>query len=346
MRTKTTPVTVRILDGFDDPSFGPEQWDALLHHGDTDVVFLTRAFQRAWWQSMPRGELLLLLAERGGEPVALAPFSHEFGLVSFVGSSFECDHLDFVGDVGDPVVLDALLTTAMDCAPDFYGFRLYFISDRSRTGARVVDAAARLGLGVYGEDVAMPNPTVDLVRNPEAAERKSLRQAERMMRRDGELTCSHVRRADEVRPHLEDLFQHHMARWPLDSEDPSRFFYAKAQRLVERLTEVGGEAGWLRFSTMAWKGRPVAWHFGWSYGGYFAWGIPSFDASIARYSPGRVLLRHLLLAAVEEGARTFDFRAGAQDFKMRLATNVTHVRTYDLYPKRRAASEGATWPGR
>src|SRR5947208_17035343 len=108
MRTATSRVTTRILDGFDDPSFGREQWNALLRRGDSDVVFLTWEFQRAWWESMPRGELLLILAERDGEPVALAPWSCEFGLVSLVGSSFESDHPDFIGDIGDTGLLAAL----------------------------------------------------------------------------------------------------------------------------------------------------------------------------------------------------------------------------------------------
>ena len=41
--------------------------------------------------------------------------------------------------------------------------------------------------------------------------------------------------------------------------------------------------------------------------------------------------RQLLLAAVEEGARTFDFGLGDEAFKARFANKVHKVRTVGLY---------------
>src|SRR5262249_14048354 len=63
----------RVLHGFDDTSFGAVQWQELLQQGPTDEVFLTWQWQRAWWESLGKGKLLLVLAERDGKPVALAP---------------------------------------------------------------------------------------------------------------------------------------------------------------------------------------------------------------------------------------------------------------------------------
>src|SRR5438876_7955121 len=107
-----TSVKTRVLRGFDDPAFGPERWEELLRAGDTDVVFLTWHFQRSWWETLGRGELLLLAVERDDQVVALAPLYLESGIVYFLGTGFESDCLDFIGDVGDPEVLDAILETA------------------------------------------------------------------------------------------------------------------------------------------------------------------------------------------------------------------------------------------
>src|SRR5438309_6116361 len=129
-----TAVKTRVLDGFDDPTFGKEQWDALLSAHNTDSVYLTWEFQRAWWEVFQWGKLLLIAAERDGRVVALAPFYTESGMVYFVGSGFESDCLDFLGDVSHPQVLDALLQTARDHVEDFQGFQLYFVPESSATG--------------------------------------------------------------------------------------------------------------------------------------------------------------------------------------------------------------------
>lgn len=42
-------------------------------------------------------------------------------------------------------------------------------------------------------------------------------------------------------------------------------------------------------------------------------------------------MRQLLLAAIAEGAKTFDFGIGDEAYKSRYATGVTHLRTWGLY---------------
>src|ERR1051326_206306 len=118
-------VRTRILQGFDDPSFGRDDWNALLRTGPTDHPFLTWEYQRAWRESCGVGELLLIVAERDGKVVALAPFFTDSDMIYFQGTDFESDCLDFIGDISDPDVLDALLDTARSRVPEFEGFRLY-----------------------------------------------------------------------------------------------------------------------------------------------------------------------------------------------------------------------------
>ena len=311
-----TPVHTRILTGFDDPTFGPAQWNALLRGGETDIVYLTWHYQRAWWETLGRGELLLIAAERAGRVVALAPFYLESGMLYSLGTSFETDHLDFIGDTSDPAVLDALLETAREQVPGFLGFRFYFVWEDSRTGERLQAAAERLGLSCYQED-EMAAPLLDLAGEPEAAlaatRKKSLLRHEQFFRREGTLEVTHLRDGSAIWPHLEEFFQQHIARWE-GTANPSRFTYDKARRLVERLTRIAGETGWLRFTRIDWNGRAIAFHYGFCYRGRYTCGTPSFAADLAHRSPGEVLLRQLLLAAIDEQARVFDFRTGDQPF--------------------------------
>src|SRR5207244_143638 len=97
------------------------------------------------------------------------------------------------------------------------------------------------------------------------------------------------------------------------------------RRFYERWTAVAAERGWLRFTRLEWEGRAIAFHYGMSYGGRYIWYKPSFAIELARRSPGEVLLRQSLLAALEEGADIFDFGTGDDEYKLRFATDINQV---------------------
>ena len=125
-------LTTYRLSGFDDFRLGREAWNALLRRGNSNVVFLTWEWQRAWWDSFERSGLLLVVAERDGKPVALAPFFAEDGWIYFVGSGGS-DYLDFVGDISNSHVLDAMIATAIQEVPEFRGLLLYHVQGQSET---------------------------------------------------------------------------------------------------------------------------------------------------------------------------------------------------------------------
>ena len=97
------------------------------------------------------------------------------------------------------------------------------------------------------------------------------------------------------------------------------------------LTQYASPAGWLRFTRIEADGRPIAFHFGLAYHGGFMWYKPAFAIDLARHSPGEVLLRQLLLRAIDERAHTFDFGLGDEPFKQRFATHTQTVRNFVLY---------------
>ncbi|MBI3941072.1 MAG: hypothetical protein HY315_09570, partial [Acidobacteria bacterium] len=138
----------RRLAGFDDPAFGPDRWNRLLARGPTNVVHLTWQWQRAWWETLGRGTLLLVAAEQDGDIIAVAPLYVDEGMVFFVGSGESC-FLDFIGEIDRPGVVDALLAAACDASPGLAGFRFYAVPVDSPTGSLLLGAAQRLGLDCY-----------------------------------------------------------------------------------------------------------------------------------------------------------------------------------------------------
>lgn len=328
-------IQTRILKGFDDPSFGPAEWQSLLASSGADTIYLTYEYQRTWWEIFQRGELLLIVAERNGQPVALAPFYVESRMVYFVASEFESDSLNFIGDIHDPEAIEALLVTARDHVEDFQGFRFYFVPDHSGASESLAVAAENMCFSCLEED-EMAAPVLNLAKHREFAlaavnkKKKSLLQHERFFQRDGSFKVQHLSDGNAIRPHLDEFFQQHISRF--GETNPSRFLYDKVALFIERFTTVAAETGWLRFTRIDWQDRPLAFHYGFCYRGRFYWGMPSFDVTLARHSPGQVLLRQLLLAALDEGAHTFDFGTGDHAFKVRFSTEINHVRTWGLYP--------------
>jgi CelD/BcsL family acetyltransferase involved in cellulose biosynthesis len=329
---KTSCVTTRVIESFDDCEI-EELWQRLLERGDTNEVFLTWEWQRAWWISFGRGKLSLIVVERDQEPMAIAPLFADGGMVFFVGSGGS-DYLDFIGDISEPEVLDEIIRAAIGCAPDFLGFRFYHVPDRSRTGKLVSAAGQRLGMKCY-EEGELTAPALDFrvakERSLSPTGRKSMLRHERTLRRDGDLVVEHMSRGETFRQHLNAFFEQHIDRWKATSS-PSLFLDPKQREFFEHLTLLAGDAGWLRFTRVVWQGRPIAFHFGFSYRKKYLWYKPSFAIDLARRSPGEVLLRHLLLTASDEGAEIFDFGLGDEAFKSRFATHVNQVRTWGLYP--------------
>ncbi len=328
-----TRVRTILLDGFDDPRVGRRRWSDLLRRGDTDGVNLTWEWQRSWWRSFGRGQMLLIAAECEDQIVALAPLFADGGMVFNICPE---DMLDFVGDVSDPDVLDAMLLTAIDSVDGFQGFQCYFVPNSSGTGERLAAAAGRLGLACC-EMARLPSPYLDLAGRPDAAractEKQSLVRHERSLGRVGRVEVHHMTRAEQILPNLECFFEQHVNR-RAGTAQPSIFTNAIQRDYYRRLTEEIAPTGWLRFSRLDVDDRPVAFHYGLCYHGRYLYGIPSFDIGYSRYGPGEVLLRQLLLAAIAEGAQRFDFGIGDEQYKYRFATDVMQLHTWGLYPDR------------
>jgi CelD/BcsL family acetyltransferase involved in cellulose biosynthesis len=276
---------------------------------------------------------MIIAAEREGRVVALAPLFSDAGMIFFVGSGGS-DYLDFIGDLHSLKVLHAILESAREFVSDFVGFRFYHVPENSRTGTMLKEVADGLGLSCFDEGI-LPAPALALAAEPELAHaalhKKSLVRHENYFRRRGTLQVHHFQDGKDILPQLEGFFEQHVARWAVTPY--SSLFKDQIQRdFYEKLTRVAARTGWLRFTRLDWGGRPIAFHFGFCYRGNYLWYKPSFAIELARRSPGEALLRQLLVAAIADGASTFDFGLGDEAFKQRFATHTHSVRTWGLYP--------------
>ena len=333
------PVRVDVLEGFDDRRFDRDAWEALHHRGRDATVFTSWPCQRAWWDAYPRERLLLLVARRGAVPIALAPLFAEDGMAYFVGSGGS-DYLDFVGDDRSPGTLAALLAAARETIQGFRGFRFYHVPAESPTIESQQTVADHIGCR-YDDEGTLPGAVLDLAGRKEAVialtRKRSIRSAEKRLRTLGPLRVMHLRAAKDIEPQLDEFFAQHVARWAA-TPSPSAFLEPRHRTFFRRLTAIAAASGWLRFTRLECAERAVAFHFGFSYRGRYLFYKPTFAVDLAACSPGQVLLRDVLLDAIEEGAERFDFGLGDEPYKSRFVTCSTIVRTVALYDDRRRPS--------
>lgn len=325
-------ITTRVLEGFHDPACSSDHWDKLLEQSDTDAVFLTRPWLQAWWETVGTGKLLLIAAEREGQVIALAPLYAIEGMVFFLGAG-ESDYYDFIGRTDDPEVLAALLFTARQHTPNFLGFKLHIVPDRSRTGRSLQEAAVRLGLVCHDEG-ELPTIEVDLAGQADAVREavgRSMLKREEYCRRHGKLEIQHLREVSEIRPHLAEYYAQHLARWQVKGL-PSPFSDLHVRAFLERFLELAEPTGCVRFLRINWNDRPFAFEFAWYYRGTHYSAPWCFAVEYANQSPGHILLRQSILAALAEGLDRYDLGAGDQEYKFRLPARAHLCRTWGLYP--------------
>jgi CelD/BcsL family acetyltransferase involved in cellulose biosynthesis len=321
-------VDLRVATDFHGAVPAEGGWDALVA-GAPDLVFLTSEWQRQWWDSFGRGQLLLVVAERRGEPVAIAPLYADEGMLLLVGSGGS-DYLDFIG-APDAELLGMMLEQARRRVDDFAGFGLYHLPLESSTTPMLPDVAARLGLELHREDT-IGGPYIEL---PDAdavtrfCGRRKVRKEEARMRRAGALRVRSASGA-ELDEWLELLLAQHSARWrPLgvkgfEGEDASAFCRA--------IVHAGHRGGWLRFTMLEWRGAPAAFEITLIRGSRHLSYLVSRDPEIRSYSPGKVLEAHVVREAFEAGARCFDLGMGEEQHKLHSASGVRRVANWFLYP--------------
>jgi CelD/BcsL family acetyltransferase involved in cellulose biosynthesis len=321
----------QIISSFGDPLVAAHRWNHLLSRGHTDSVNLTCEWQRNWWTHFGGGRLFLVVVEDQSEPVCIAPLFVEQGMVFNICPE---DQLDLVGQVMGPEVIEAVLRAVLEGVPNFQGMKLYFVPDTSPTSLYLEKAAKRLGLSCFREN-CLAAPRLDLAKQPEFAARctrkKSLIRHENYFHRSGSLEVLHSSNAGEICLQLDEFFAQHIARRQGTSQQS--LFVDPIQRDYYRDVVANiGPMGWLRFTRVKWNGRAIAFHFGLSYRGRFLFGVPTFDIELQRHSPGEVLLRQLLLAAIQDGATVFDFGPGEEPYKYRFATSEVRLVTWGIYP--------------
>lgn len=290
-------------------ALGPA-WDALWRARPDATPFQSPHWLLPWWRAFGSGEIFVIAVHDDDRLTALAPFfilrdeDDSLGMLFGTGVS---DYLDVLGDASH--VGEALASA--DC-------RMWDLQQlRPESPLLAVTPPGGWSDAVEDHDVC---PLLDLRGAGDVLQnigsthfRKKLRYFRRCAAREGavEYIAATPGNLDAL---LDALFDLHAARWKARglpgvlADDAIRAFHRDAARRML-------DAGALRMYAMRIGGRTAAIFYGFAHHATVYYYLGGWDPALERLSPGMLIVAHAIEEAVREGAASFDFLRGAEDYK-------------------------------
>jgi CelD/BcsL family acetyltransferase involved in cellulose biosynthesis len=292
-------------------------WTDLWRRDATATPFQSPQWVLPWFKHFGSGEVLALAVREDDRLDALAPFfilrddddpSESLGMLIGSGNT---DYLDVLTTPGTPI--DDLLPrlAAADCAMwDLQQLRAAspLLSAPPPPECEDVvephDACLVLSIDGTGEDLRNLTSTHF---------RKKLRYYRRSLEREGQVRVD-TPTAETLDSFMDALYELHAARWKqrglpgmlADSVDQS--FHREVARGMLA-------AGALRMYAIRVGERIVAIFYGFGHHDTVYYYLSGYDPSMEKLSVGTILVAHAIEQAVRDGAKTFDFLRGAEDYK-------------------------------
>jgi CelD/BcsL family acetyltransferase involved in cellulose biosynthesis len=287
------------------------QWDALWRRLPGATPFQSPHWLLPWWKRFGSDTPWVIAVRDGGELEALAPLyvlrDGDESLGMFLGTGIS-DYLDVLASeetIG--AVMQAI--AAADC--QMWDFQ------QLPPGSPLLAASLPEG---WSENVEDQDPCPVLTIEGASLENllsthalKKLRYFRRALERTGELTFE-AAREETIDPILNDLFELHAARWRrrglpgvLADEVVQDFHRDVARRMHA--------AGALRLVRMRIGDQAAAVFYGFAHGGTVYYYLSGYDPAFEKRSVGNVIVAHAIEQAVRDGAKTFDFMRGAEEYK-------------------------------
>ena len=307
-------------------ALGPA-WRAAEAASGSSSVFLTPAFQGAWWRHFGRGRPLRVAAlpapgAGAAAVLAFAPFFDDGGTWRLLGApdgpADVTDYLDVQVPAGREEEGWRALAGWLAAQREWRAVVLDNVPGDSPTLAAAPPALARVGLR-FEADVQARCPVLalpgdfetylgGLERDARHELRRKLRRFERAAPGGG---ASMLRRDDAVAA-LPDFVRLHR----LSGADKARFMTPAMEGFFEEVVRGLASQDRVVLARLAdGDGRPVAALCLFDYrGGWYLYNS-GYDPAAARLAPGVVLLARCIEAACEGGVRVFDFLRGTERYK-------------------------------
>ena len=323
------------------------QWDALLVTSHMDIPYLRYDFMSTWWHTRGGGEwdpqtshLRIVLAYHENHLVGIAPLfeapdTNGQSVLHLIGTIEVADYLDLIAAKADlPEFIPGLLTfIASHSLTQGKPLKLVNILEHSASLPLLHTSASALGWQIQQERL-QPCPQVFLPADWEkylaGLDKKQRHEIRRKMRRleNAEVSSRWLTVTDK--PDLEarmGQFLHMM------SQDPSKqtFLTPTMRQFFSEVSTDLYESGFLHFSFLEIDGQSAASYFCLQYGKVLWVYNSAWQAAYSEYSPGWVLLSHLVQWAIENEFEAIDFMRGDEAYKYKFGGVDRFIARVSLY---------------
>jgi CelD/BcsL family acetyltransferase involved in cellulose biosynthesis len=202
-------------------------------------------------------------------------------------------------------------SATIEALPQVAGSQRYYITSRP---------AYNCGLVQLGDDEQRQVLLQSL--SGKSREKRALKRLTNL----GSVKVIHLTEPERIGASIESIVSAQISRF-LASNRVSPLVGPERRAFLQQLSDLLSQSGWLKISQLEIDGRPVAWNYGFRFGGSWFWYLPTFEMEYAHVSPGSCLLRLL----VEEGARDtslrwLDLGLGEESYKDRYANEMRQTR--------------------
>lgn len=318
-------------------AIGKEEWNILLSKSPTHTIFQTFEWHAAWFQAYGMDtEGFLVVVKTEGRLAGVAPLvlcrRRGARVLEFAGDG-RADYMDFLYPADRPEVVKEIISFLAASGNGWDRIVLNHIPGESPTHGLLAQACADLGLPTPA-GASFPCPAALLDPGGECArsvtDRKSIQPYIRHFQSAEGYLVRHITDKAGMTAYFDAFFDQHVSRrfvtdtQSLFTEECNRAFY---RDLVSRMSR----AGWVVLTVVESEGIPIAFHFGFVYGGKLLYYKPSFEVSLSRYSPGMVLLKEVFQYAQAQKLHEFDFTIGDEPYKVRFANRIRHNQSVILF---------------
>lgn len=288
------------------------EWSELWQRSPNATPFQSPMWLLPWWRCYGSDDLSVFVTrDASGRLTALAPLyivrdgDESLGMLLGTGNS---DYLDILGDDAAPL-LGAL--RERDCQ--------MWDLQQLRPTSPLLTASMPGGLS----DNVMEHDRCPLLPIDGAGDelqnlisthfRKKIRYYRRALAREGPVTVESAN-ADNLDALLAALYALHAARWErrglpgVLADDVVQQFHCDAARRMLA-------AGALRMYATRIGDRIVAIFYGFAHAGTVYYYLSGYDPELEKLSIGTLIVAHAIEQAVRDGAATFDFLRGAEEYK-------------------------------
>jgi len=305
-------------------------WNELLNQSITNVLFLRFGFLKTWWQTRGGGEwpqtaqLCIVTAEKEGKLAGIAPLflnqDYQKSTLYLLGSKEICDYLDIIVRPSelDQFTDELLNYLTSNATPDWNELIFFNLMDNTPTLQSLAQNCQSRGWA-FQTECTKQSPLVRLPGDWEtylsSLDKKQRHEIRRKMRRASEsdvVSWHIVEDKDTLEAEMDD-FLNLMA---LDRQK-AQFLSTPMREQMRECMRWAFDDRCLQLSFMEINGLKAAGYFCFDYLNRIWVYNSGYDLRFSEYSPGWVLLSHLLQWATEKGREAFDFMRGNEDYKYR-----------------------------